>query len=63
MNEKKTKKDEYIEAVEKFAAYVNHSEKIVGVYATTEDCLIADSSYALKRLTSYFKYKIQMVIK
>lgn len=58
-----SKHDEYVEAVEKFAVYVNTSEKTVGIYATFEDAEIANKSKALKKLKNTYHYHIQMVIK
>lgn len=58
-----SKHDYYVGMVEKFASYVDTEEKIVGIYATQEDSLIANTSLALKKLRNTFKYKIQMVIK
>ena len=55
--------DEYTEKVLEFAAYINHNEKVVGIYATNEECVIAESSFALKKLRNLYKYRIQMVIK
>ena len=60
---KQSKQEEYLEEVQKFAAYVNHDEGVIGVYATAEDALVAEKSFALKKLASLFKWKIQMVIK
>lgn len=58
-----SKHDEYLSTVEKFAAYANSKEKIIGIYATNEDMLKAEKSPALKKLRKLFNYKIQMVIK
>lgn len=63
VKEKTSKRDEYLERVKSFAAYVDSNENVVGIYATNEDCLIANKSIALKKLQSLFNYKIQMVIK
>jgi len=60
---KTSKHDEYLQEVEKFSAYVNTKEKIIGIYSTIEDCKIAEKSVALKKMRNIFKYKIQMVIK
>ncbi len=61
--EKISKHDEYLQAVEKFAVYVNTELKTVGIYATVEDSLRANKSKALKKLKTLFKYNVQMVIK
>lgn len=58
-----SKEQEYLEAIHKFAAYVNHDEMVIGIFATVEDSLVANKSKALKKLQSLFKWKIQMVIK
>lgn len=55
--------EEYIEKVKEFASYVDQKEKVVGIYATNEDALIAEKSFALKKLRNLYKFKIQMVIK
>jgi len=58
-----SKRDQYIEIVKKFAAYVDSEEDVAGVYATIDDARIANSSLALKKLRNTFKFKVQMVIK
>jgi len=63
MAETISKHDEYLEAVKEFAVYVNHEEKIVGIYSTNKDSLKANNSLALKKLIRNEGYKIQMVIK
>lgn len=58
-----SKEDFYLEEVRKFAHATNKDEKYISIYATPEDCLIAEKSHALKKLKNTFKYKIQMAIK
>ncbi len=60
---KATALDNYIEQVESFAVYVDKKNKIVGIYNTLNDCTIAETSYALKRLKNLYKFRIQMVSK
>lgn len=55
--------DVYCDQVAEFAAYLDKKEKIVGIYATNEDSLVAERSLALKKLKNLYGYKIQMVIK
>ena len=61
---KQSKKDEYIEYVEKekFCAYIDHKLMTVGVYADPKLMLKANKFDPLKKLKGRFKYKIQMVI-
>ena len=63
MQTKISKKDEYLDKVSRFAAYVNIDDKTVGIYATHDDCLKAEKSHALKKLRFTYGFKIQMVIK
>lgn len=63
MKTKVSAHDKYVEIVQGFAAYVDTEEKVVGIYATPEDSLIANKSKALKNLRNTFKYHIQMLIK
>lgn len=63
MKQKATKEYQYIETVESFAAYVNHNEKVIGIYCTNEDMVKANRSRALKSLKTRYKWKVQMVIK
>ena len=58
-----SKHDEYVALTERFAAYVDTEQKIVGVYSTTEDMIRANKSKALKKLRNVYSYHIQMVIK
>lgn len=58
-----SKHDEYVEQVERFAAYVNTKEMTVGIYNTPDDMLHANKNTALKKLRNLFKYHIQTVIK
>lgn len=63
MTKKISKQDEYLEEVQKFAAYTNREEHTIGIYATPEDALVAEKSFALNKLKNLFKWRIQMVIK
>ena len=61
--EKISKHDEYVESAKRHVAYIDTVEKIIGVFATPEDCLKAEKNLAIKKLKNLFKYHIQMVIK
>ena len=55
--------DKQIELASKYSSYVNKTDKVIGVYSTTEDSLIANKNPAIKRLTKKYGFKIQMLIK
>ena len=55
--------DKSVELAKLVVAYVDTKELTIGVYCTIEDMLKANKNRAVRKLTTLYKYKIQMVIK
>jgi hypothetical protein len=63
MENKSIKHDEYVELAKQVVAYVDTKELIIGVYCDNDDMRKANKNLAVKKLKSFYNYKIQMVIK
>ena len=57
--EKISKHDEYLQKVEKHAAYVDAENKIIGIYATITDSLKLKKVLLLKNLKHFINIKFK----
>lgn len=55
--------DDYVDIAKKIVAYVDTTNKVIGVYSDTADMIKANNNLAVKKLKNKYNYKIQIVIK